>query len=310
MTRPPSPATQALNSIDWTVVGFMVVLAGTTFPVLSFALQYLPPLWVAFFRMAFAFPVIIVAAWILPHPPKPVGRREIGRAIALGIPGLGLYCALAIVGLTAVPPGLATVLACTIPLFIVLYAMAIGDRVPTSKVVAILTGFAGVVIVSVGGGQVGGGRLLGILLVMGAAALFALGAFVQRHWFRPEQYVRLDAWQFVGALVVLGAVAGAFEPLSPSQLAVPGPWIPLAWCVVSTGVAYAMWFWLLTRGGTSSVASTMLLSPIVAIILSLIWFHEAVTAIELVGVGVILAALFEVNRLDHPHVHPHPRPTP
>jgi len=71
-----------------------------------------------------------------------------------------------------------------------------------------------------------------------------------------------------------------------------------------------MWFWLLTRGSTSSVSSTILLRPRVAFVLSFFWLHEGISVLDLVGIVVILIALFELNRTGHPHSRPHHRPIP
>lgn len=82
-----------------------MLLSGTTFPVLTIALAYLPSLWVAFFRMLFAFPAIVLSALLLPRSSEPRSTRDRLRAIALGVPSLGTYCAFAIVGLATAPPG-------------------------------------------------------------------------------------------------------------------------------------------------------------------------------------------------------------
>lgn len=104
-----------------------------------------------------------------------------------------------------------------------IYFLAFGARIPSTKIAAIGMGFVGVVIVAIAGGEIGGGRLTGVLFLVAAAACVALEAFAQRRWCSPRQFLRLDAWQLVGALIVLGAAAPLLPPTAPAAFASPGP---------------------------------------------------------------------------------------
>lgn len=286
----------------------MVILFGTSFPVLYLAYPYLPALWVGLFRFLIPLPLLLLVSRILSAERPTFTWRTRLRGLVLGAAGLGIYTAAAMIGLEQVAPGVATVLVSTVPLFVVLYAIAARVHMPTTKLLGIAGGFAGVIAVAVGGGGASGGRVLDILLIVAGAALFAAITVVQRRWFKPAEYLYIDSWEFLGAIIVLGVLALALQPVPPSQFLQGGVWPPLAWSLASTGAGYVIWFILLSRGRASSVSATLFFVPIVALVLSYYWFHEPVTVIQGVGVVVILLSVFEINRADTPRLHPRPRP--
>ena len=291
MSGAPAPPAAPLGGRGWGAVAVMVILFGTSLPVLDLAYPYLPPLWIGFFRFAICLPLLFVVAHVVIRK-RPVLSWSLRlRGFAVGALALGLYTSAVLIGLRDIAPGLATVLVSTVPLFVIVFAMTAGYRMPRAKLLGIGGGFVGVLVVAGGGGQVSGGQAIDMVLIVGGAALFAAGTYIQRQWFQPADYLWVDVWEFLGAAVMMVVLAMAFQPVSAATLVQPGPWPALSWSLASTGVGYLIWFILLSRGRASTVSGTLFIVPIVSLGLSYYWFRDPVTLVQGIGVLIILLAV-------------------
>jgi drug/metabolite transporter (DMT)-like permease len=103
------------------------------------------------------------------------------------------------------------------------------------------------------------------------------------------------AIQFVGAFVLTAPVAFAIEAGRFDHS--PALYGALAWAVLGLSVGgISIMLYLLRRGAASKVAPLLYLSPPVAGLMALVLFGEALSAVQVAGMGLAVAGAFAARR--------------
>ena len=258
--------------------------------------KYSPPIWLSFLRAFSGF----VGALILLFAFRTKGNltlREKLAAFLIGIPGTGIFFSFWIIGEQTVPPGEASVLIYTFPIWTLFLSIPIlGDRPSALKIGASLLGFAGVALVA-GTGTAGfTGDLTAIVLLVVSGFSFAVDTVLFKRLFKGEQLLRANVWQLAGASVFLFIWALFSEPIQQIewtwQLASSIIWIG----VLGTAVVYVLWFTLLSRYNAASFTAYAFLVVLVALVASYFIFGERIDGLQLVGVVALVASIYLVSR--------------
>ena len=200
-------------------------------------------------------------------------------------------------GQTMIPSGLAAVANATTPLMALLVARVMaGERLPTHKIAGILIGVAGVVVL-VGPSALAGDKssALGMLLVVGGTLSYGFSALWGRR-FRTTPPIMSSAAQLsCSALLMLpiAAVADHFWtlPMPPGNVIVA----TLALGVISTALAYILFFRIMAEAGSNNVMLVTLLIPISAIVAGAVHFGERLTLNQFAGAAIIAASLLVID---------------
>ena len=287
--RPAAPAARH----RWLLV-LLVLTWAVSWPVIKLGVTTVPPLWYACLRYALAasclFALVAVRrALVLP-------ARSDWRLIAVSaVFQMSAYSALAGMALTVLPPGRASVLAYSTPIWVMpLSAWWLRERLTRSGLLGVSLGLLGVAAIAAPSLRPHGGRqLLAYGMLMAAAAAWAISiVFVRRHRFAATA-LALAPWQALAAALLLLPVAVLFEGAPPritgagaASLAYVGP--------VATAFAY----WAVVEAGRHFRASTMSMAllavPCVGILLSAATLGEAirpslVAGVLSIGAGIGLA---------------------
>ena len=191
----------------------------------------------------------------------------------------------------------AVTFAYTMPLFAaVLCWPVLGERPSAGRLGGLLLGIAGVGLLAFGqGAAVGWAKSPGIACALGAAVLFALGTVLsKRHQPAMSPLVNV-AWQMALGSVPLILAAVLLETPELSRLTPVGYAALLYNGVVALFVAFLTWFAALRRLPAGIAALGTLLTPIIGVLASALFLHEAlgvmqVAALALTLLGVALAA--------------------
>jgi drug/metabolite transporter (DMT)-like permease len=275
------------------------VLAGAlgalviAFSAILVRLAEVTPVTAAFFRCAYAVPVLGLLAWLerRRYGPRPI--RE--RALTLGTGAL--FAADLIFwhySIEAVGAGLATVLGNIQVVLVALLAWVFLSERPTSRTLAsIPIVFAGVVLISgvIGAGAYGEDPALGVLYGVLTAISYALFILILRH---ANADVRRPAGPLfdvtLGAAVVCGLAGLAIGDID---------WVPelesqgwLALLALSSQVLG----WLLISVSLprlpAALGSILLtLQPVCTVMLGVVLLSEEPSAIQLSGVAIVLAGV-------------------
>jgi len=199
-------------------------------------------------------------------------------------------------GMTMIPSGRAAILAYTMPaLAIPLSVWILGERPTARKLTGLALGMAGLGLL-LGEAFLGLGRApLGSLLILGAAASWALGVVLQKRFPVAMPVGAYSAW-----IMLLGGApifAGALLLDDPRALAAVGLWPALAVVYnVLVAFAWAHWAWikLATSVSVTVFSLSMLVIPVVGVISGMLFLGERPSWAEYAALALVLGSLLSV----------------
>jgi drug/metabolite transporter (DMT)-like permease len=275
------------------------VLAGAlgalviAFSAILVRLAEVSPATAAFFRCAYALPVLGLLAWIerRRYGPRPLHER----AITLGT---GVLFAADLVfwhySIQAVGAGLATVLGNVQVVLVALLAWAfLGERPSNRTLAAIPVVFGGVVLISgvVGAGAYGEDPVLGVVYGVSTAVAYALFILALRH---ANADLRRPAGPLFDVTLVAAVCCGLAGVLIGDI-----DWVPdleaQAWLVLlalsSQVVGWLLISVSLPRLPAVLTSILLMLQPVSTVILGALILSEEPSAVQLSGVAIVLAGV-------------------
>lgn len=176
------------------------------------------------------------------------------------------------------------------PVIIMLLSpLVLREKLTALRVMCILTAVAGVMLLS--GLTLGTkGQLIGILLALGAAALYAAVVLINKVMKRIPAQETTFCQLFIAAAITLpyalfvqrDAVVLTAQSLIPM----------LILGVVHTGLAYMLFFGAANKLPAQSTALISYLDPLIAVVLSAVILHQTMDTYQIIGAALILGAAF------------------
>jgi drug/metabolite transporter (DMT)-like permease len=272
----------------WTLLIVLGAIWGASYLFIKIGIRDMSPWMVAWARIALAALVLVPLA-------ARAGALRIARAP--GLPWLFLLGAIQVAGpfvLIAaaeqeISSGLAGILVAAAPLFTALLAIRLDhdERSHGLRLIGILLGLAGVAVllgVDVGGSTA---ELFGALAVLGAALGYAIGGFMVKARLASVPPIGIAAWVMITSTALLLPVAIL---TAPAGVPGAGPVAAVsALGVVGTGVAFAIFYDLMSQVGPARTFLVTYLAPGFAVVYGALLLDEQVTLATLAGLALILA---------------------
>jgi probable blue pigment (indigoidine) exporter len=216
-----------------------------------------------------------------------------GRLILAALLNVSAWMGLTTVSLLWLNAGEAATLAYTMPVWTALLAWPIlGEQLVPRKIAALLLGIGGIVVLVGGNGlSISVAKLPGVVIVLAAALLFALGTVLSKRWRIDMSPIAATAWQVgLGCIPLLGASAILEHPRLFEM-----PWFGWAaltyTAIVSLGICYLTWFAALRRVEAGTAAIGMLLTPIVGVVASAIALGEPFLLPQVASLAMVIAGV-------------------
>jgi drug/metabolite transporter (DMT)-like permease len=288
----------SMKSKDWIAFGLLGLIWGSSFLWIKVAVAEIGPFTLVGWRLLVGL-VALAAVVAVRRPALPRDRRTLAALALLGITNTALPFALISWGEQSIDSAVASILNGTVPLF----AMVIAhfglrdDRMTVPRVVGLVTGFIGVVLLmsrDIGPGGVQHG-VLGQVAVLVAAVLYAGSSVFARRNLR-------DVTPVVQAFLPLIAAdafvwTGAF--LTESDGLVPrlgNTWFALVWLgLLGSCVAYLLYFGLLQSVGPTRATVVTYVFPVVGVVLGVLFLGERLDAYLGVGAALVVGGIAAVN---------------
>jgi drug/metabolite transporter (DMT)-like permease len=216
--------------------------------------------------------------------------RNATRLTLLGAMNSAIPFSLFAYAVLSVTAGFASVLNATAPLFGALVAFIwLRDRPAPMRIAGLIVGFAGVLVLVWGRLSVaedGGGRVA-VAAGLSAAVLYGISAnYTKKKLGAVDPFV-IATGSLIAATVMLLPLAYLYWPQTP-----PGrvAWVSAVLLgVFCTGIAYILYFRLLTRIGPAKTLAVTYLIPAFGVLWGHLLLKEPVTPSMIVGCAVILA---------------------
>jgi drug/metabolite transporter (DMT)-like permease len=215
----------------------------------------------------------------------------------LGLTNIAIPFFLITWGQFYIDSGVASILDATVPLFTILAAHFIlqDDKMTVPKVLGLIIGFIGVVILMIKDINEGTSTILGQLAVILACIFYAASSIIARKTTEDTPAVLRSVGSLISATVVMWVASFIFE--SPIKIpTLPITWIALAWLgVLGSGLAFIMLFYLIHEIGPTRTTMVTYLFPLGGVTLGTIVLNEPLTWQIITGAILIIASLVIAN---------------
>ena len=179
------------------------------------------------------------------------------------------------------------------PTFVILASpFLFGEKLNLTGVVTLVLSLVGMVLVSgalESGFTLSGDALIGVLLALGAAVLYASVILCNKKITGIDSGM-LTVVELASAGIVVLPYTLLCEKISPQNFTPLGTVLLLILGIVHTGLAYAMYFGSLGKLSARTVAVLGYIDPIVAVVLSALLLKEPLTPLTVLGAVLILGA--------------------
>lgn len=213
------------------------------------------------------------------------------KSLALGILNIGAFFPLLFLAAERLPGGVAAAVAGVQPLIILgMSTLVLRDRIPPVTAAAAVVGAGGVALVVLG--PAAELDALGIVAALGGVTATALGMILTKRWGRPSGVgpVAYAGWQLTAGGLFLLPLSLVFEGLPPAVDG--GAILGYLWLGTVGGLlAYTLWFSGIQRLPVIAPGLLALLSPVVATLLGVVVAQERFTAVQAIGLTLVLVAL-------------------
>lgn len=139
-----------------------------------------------------------------------------------------------------------------------------------------------VLITGIGDVSAGSNHLMGILLGLGAACLYATVILLNK-FIKGVGGIQRTFLQFIAAIVVLVPYVAFASGATVSKLNISGWWALLVVGFVHTGITYCLYFSALKELPGQTTAILSYIDPLVAILLSVFVLKEQMTIVQIIG---------------------------
>ena len=297
--------------VAWVCLVIVYIVWGSTYLAIRVGVETMPPLLMAAARNLVAGLIMLpLALRSRRAAARTDGTRRYRptRAEWLGcaIVGVLLLVANGVVGVgeRTVPSGLAALLVATVPLWLLGMDAALNHaRLGLAPVAGLLLGLAGVALLSGVGGGTGGVSAEGVAVILGAAAMWALGTIMAGRVTLPSSPALASGMQLMCggvALLALAAAAGEFGSLRLGAVSARS-WLALGYLiVVGSIVAFSAYGIAVRSLPTTTVATYAYVNPVIAVLLGALILNERLTPAMIGGGVLIVGAVILVVRRSPP----------
>ena len=230
-------------------------------------------------------------------------RRHLPAIALVGVIGSAMPFALIAYATLTVTAGYASILNATTPMFGALVAWIwLGDRLRPSGVIGLVIGFAGVFVLVWGRGEMPTLQLgTAVTAALTATLLYALAATTTKRYLAEVHPLTLATLsQLFAATSLLPFALLAVPEQMPSAKAW---WSVILLGIASTGIAYVIYFKLLSQVGPTKTLTVTYLIPVFGLFWGWLFLEEQISLsmvagclLILLGVGLTTGVIFNWRR--------------
>ena len=299
----PLPATatgtnrEAFRRSEWGLLAGIALIWGSSFLFIDIGLDAFQPGVVTLARVGLG----AITLSLFPRSRKQIEPELLGRIAVLGIIWLGIPMIIFPIAQQWIDSSVTGMLNAAVPIFSAIWATILLRTFPGWKqTLGIGIGFVGVLAISIP--ELGGStaEALGVGLVLLAVILYGLSANLAVPL--QQQYGALPVLFRAQLVALIIIVPYGLLQLNGSTWAWDSALAMIPLGTLGTGLAFVLMGTLFGRVGAARGSIAIYFVPIVAIALGVGILDENLHPASIVGVGLVLVAKRDVNRLDSPSV--------
>jgi len=281
----------------WFVFILLGAIWSSSFLWIKIAVQEIGPITLVAFRVLFGllFSLVVI---LIQRTKIPRDFKSWVPFLILGISNVAIPFFLISWGEQAIDSGVAAILDATVPLFTIVVAHYLlhDDKMTWPKVIGLLMGFAGVIVLmskDIGGSP---GSVFGQIAVVVASMFYAGSSVYARKSTQEASGLIRGAGPLVSSTAVMWVAALTVEqPFKIPQI--PITWIALLWLgVLGSGFAFILNYYLIHEIGPTRTTMVTYIFPLGGVILGVLFLNEQLSWQLLAGAVLIVASLAVANR--------------
>ena len=278
---------------QWLYLVVLSVLWGGSFFFVGVAVHDVPPLTLVFLRVALAALALLPLALMM--------RLSFPMTLAAWAPFAGMAVlnniipfGLITVGQSQIASGLASIINATTPLWTVVIAHVLtdDDKLTVNRAAGVVIGVCGVAVLMGPAALTGqASSLFGMACVLGATISYGFAGLWGRRLRETPPILTATCQLAASSVLLLPAVAVFESEWQVSTLSYGTALAILGLAVLSTSLAYIVFFHILSVSGPTNVMLVTLLIPVSAVVLGVAFLNETLLAQHIAGAAVIGSAL-------------------
>ncbi|HEY7666600.1 MAG TPA: DMT family transporter [Actinomycetota bacterium] len=281
----------AFTARDWGLFASIGGIWGASFLFIAVGLEAFEPGVITWARVVLGAAVL----WLLPASRTPIPRHERPRLVAVSVLWVAIPFTLFPLAEQHITSALTGLLNGAVPIMTAAIGAIMLRRLPDrSHLTGLAIGFVGVAIIALPAAGSGSSQAIGVAMVLAAITCYGCAANIavpltQRHGSLPVMARMLTVAAVLTApLGLAGLPASSVRVASLAAVAVLG--------VVGTGLAFWIMGRLIARVGATRAAFAIYLTPVVALILGVVFLDERVHAGAIVGVALVIGGAILASR--------------
>ncbi len=281
----------------WLIFILLGAIWSSSFMWIKIAVQEIGPITLVAFRALFGllFGVVVI---LIQRVRLPRDFKSWFPLLLLGLTNVAIPFFLISWGEQYIDSAVASILDATVPLFTILIAHYLlrDDKITLPKVLGLLTGFVGVVVLmSRDLTHASTGSLLGQAAVILASVFYAVSSVYVRKTTEDTPGILRSAVPLISASGTMWLATFLFEsPVEMPQLGLT--WVALLWLgIFGSGVAFVMAYYLIHEIGPTRTTMVTYLFPLGGVVLGVVFLQEQLTWELLTGAALIVSSLAIAN---------------
>lgn len=283
-------ASRVNGTLGLVLLVVLSVIWGLAFVAIRRADMELSPVNLTLMRWLIASGGFLVLAPFIGKPKAPVKREHIPRILLVSLMSVTGYHLSLNYGETIVSAGLAGLLVCVEPIFVVLLSVFfLKERIGRSLIIAIAMAIAGTVILSIGA-DLSFRQITGPLAVIFSAFAFATFAVGSKPLVKDYGALPVAVWAaIVGTVFLLPLLSWNFVA-EIRTLSLTG-WLSVLYLsVLSTVIANMILYNLISAKTMSRLSIQLYLVPVVSLAGGILLLGESITFLTIIGAVLLLSA--------------------
>ena len=294
MEREISDTNLQFGLTDWLLALGMALTWGSSFLLIDIIIRYAPTSYVPFGRSFFG----MVALFLVPGSRNKIAREHWPKIWVLGLIWMALPFFLFPIAERTVASSIAGMMNGALPVVVILVtSIWMRTKPSTQRIVAVLVGFLGIVLIAVPSIKEGtSADARGVFYLLAALMCYAVALNIAR----PLQAIYPPATLMLRVVMistVLSAPLGLYSLRTTTfTFALLGATFVLG--ALGSGIAFLLFGTLLTRTGTVRAMIPTYFMPIVGTLLGVLFNEEKVLSLSLVGMLIVIFGAWLTSRPD------------
>lgn len=269
----------------------LCVIWGSTWLAIRLVVRDVPPLEAAAIRF-FAGAILLLTIALAQRRRWPAGERQWNALLVLSLSIMAVPYGLLFWAEQYVASSMTAVLFSAMPLLVSLFTPLLMRRsVPRRAVLALLVGFGGLLLLFPSGLSTNGTALLGGTAILAAVVLSAWSIVYAKYRLQDVDPVVATGIQLLFGSVALFWGTWALEPRSHALWTTTAVLAMSFLVLFGSCAAFVIYYWLLKRMQPYQLATTSLITPVIAVLEGAFFAHEPVPLLMVVAMAVVLGSV-------------------